>query len=787
MNKDLKTSHYGKASPFSLPAFKTSAFLLLMLLFAGLTTVQAQIANVTSWNFGGQVWIRWEDNSTGPNIIGYRIYKIDTSSSIPNTWDAWTEIGSVFKEDATGERLRELTPLVTAGSNRALRYPNPNGNLLQLASNERLFVETPQQNQQVFYAIRRVRRVEVNPDSCFIENEAGVIDTPSVGPTPLDFAFSSGIRIQPVLQKAAEYHTEIKDSVGVLQPDTFPYKIYCHWIDGKSDHASGRADYPVMGSASRNGVPFFFVVWEPSGGLPPDFGAVHALHGGGGKASNWKPGAGWAIDLVPNNNIMISHDDNNFNVLGGECWPIQKHTWWFGYPSQYDAFQFVSLNRSLAQAGDSVINYTQRRVMWVQDWLINGGQYSGFSPAYTAIMGFSLGGHGTSHISRAFPDTFSTATMFSYNPRSPGPTGLNASWRKRAFGAGLSPSPRTNLVNSDGPVLIQDVWNYNNRISTSRDLPILRHIHGRLDTNDLQAWDANLVEQVLKMDEGGDGLNFFWDGRKHVAFKPNRYFAAAPYGFDDKTVQTDLHWQMRFRNDYSYPGFYLFDADPGAGRLPDIGTGLPTNADNKGSFGGFIGWENPYEDSQEWYVDAFLISNEPEYSDKDACLWDSATAYMTVRRNQFFTPAGGTQINYFIYNPDNTLERFGNGQVTVETDGLIRLEDSIKLFQGKKTRIHFLLSGTPKNGSVTGFGTDELKDFEAWPNPVVDGQLHLRLPEAGGTVELRDLTGRLLKVYGDLEGLQVYTVNLPYGTDGVYFLNYLVQGRRVAVRKLMVR
>ncbi|MEM7040874.1 MAG: hypothetical protein AAF570_28180, partial [Bacteroidota bacterium] len=339
----------------------TCFFPLILLLFAcfgHFSSLNAQITNVDAWSEQGQIWLKWTHPNPSQDQIGYRIYARQAGSGFSSDWNDWEEIGSVFQEDATGSRLHDFDPLIT--HERKLRYLAPGGIVTPLTEDERLFVITPHADRDLFFAIRRVYRVESGGD-CTIQNETLPIGTDNRTGTALNFTFNAATDILPVLQKEATFETEVVEPDGSTRDTEFLYRIYAYWADGRFDHNDNRRGYPVMGNPTRNGVPYYFIVWLPENGVPNKYGAVHFLHGGQGKASKFRPGNAFGIDLVPENCLLIAHDDNNLNTLGSDCRVKARHTWWFGYSRDYDAFEKAPDNPFDLDT-DTVVNYTQRRV-----------------------------------------------------------------------------------------------------------------------------------------------------------------------------------------------------------------------------------------------------------------------------------------------------------------------------------------------------------------------------------------------------------------------------------------
>lgn len=98
--------------------------------------------------------------------------------------------------------------------------------------------------------------------------------------------------------------------------------------------------------------------------------AVLFLHGGDGSYWNYRPSTSGQhqINLHVENGLYVTLNDNLLIRLGSAASSsvANRNTRWFGYCSQFDRFQPSNL---LPASDEIVVNFTQRRISWVMDWL----------------------------------------------------------------------------------------------------------------------------------------------------------------------------------------------------------------------------------------------------------------------------------------------------------------------------------------------------------------------------------------------------------------------------------
>ncbi len=624
-------------------------------LFPTLATPTLAQTDVRSWSAQGQVWIVWRDQ--GALSKTYSIYSSEDQSPSSHCSD-WTLEATLFGQDAAVVRLRDQAHYTNASTRP--RVPDGNGGHYQLESDELVCALTPHESRDAHYAVLQTSDCLVN--AARRSNRSLFLLDPIGDP------------VRPVIQ--------VEGTETIHTGETISYRIYSLWADGRADHTDRRADIPVLANRYRNGTASLFMMFANTGTLlPSDRDVVHFLHGGGGHAAKFRPGNGEGIHLRPDTGLLLSHDDALF-VRANDGSVDRRLTYWFGYSQDYNPFLQVSNNPTLDETG-LVVNYTQRRIRWINEWLIED---LAVSRDHCALMGFSVGSHGASHIGRAFPRMWSTVSLLNHNPNQPG----DSIGHMKFWGPQDTAVP-TNLRGPDGAVVKTDeLWDIRFPISEYRDYPLFRWIHGTMDDNSLEGWDEDLVEALHDVNDAGHGMQVFWDSRAHAALRPDSEWSLFPYGFDDKLRRTDASFQRRYSASESYPAFFDIESPfPGGRRMPTPPP-FPFNpvnpGDAKGTWGGHIEWSTPIDERYEWSVESWLIDDE--YSAQDRSVYPRGWAKMTIRKARRFKPAPGTSVAYQV-SAAATGQVLLEGVLRARERGLVRLEESIPMRQGERTRIRF--------------------------------------------------------------------------------------------------
>lgn len=283
----------------------------------------AGASNVRAWYADGQVWVVWQ--TAPPDSDTYAIYASPTPFTDAS---AATLVGRLFQEEWLGARLK------LNANDPALTYtiPDSAGGTYALAADEGVFVSTVHDSGALYFGVAQWGESDV---------------TGSVTASPASFDYD--------LADPPECHVQLADTTAAGNP----YTLYCMWVDGLDDQDAGRPDFPVMANFAKNGAPHVFIVSEPAGGVgAAPRPAVWFLHGGDGATRQSFPDDREEIDLQITQGFLVAHDDHLVRVFDPSQ-PLNLTTWFFGWRKNYDPF----VVETEPAAGDTVVNYTQRRLL----------------------------------------------------------------------------------------------------------------------------------------------------------------------------------------------------------------------------------------------------------------------------------------------------------------------------------------------------------------------------------------------------------------------------------------
>lgn len=550
--------------------------------------------NVRAWYANGQVWIVWQAQL--PLQETYGIYK--NGSSFSNTSQA-TVIGRPFAYEYLPGTFIEQT------GNKAFTYtiPKPDGSTYTLAPGEGLFVETVTSSGAAYYAVVAWGKTAISP---------GVNITPSA----VNYTYD------PV-KEPVTCHLQLANTLN----GGYKARWYSMWLLGKQDLQAGRPDFPVMANVFKNGMPAMFIVSEAlnmdtsRGKLIP---ATHWLHGGGGSAIQHTADKTDQFNIAPKLGISVSHTDDLVQkiVHEGDTVITSGRTSWFGWVKSHNSFN----PGFQAGPGDTIINYTQRRILWINAWIIKNYQVD---PNRVALQGYSMGSGGVSALGKAFPSLFSTVSAFN--------NGFRRSQEEtitQIQGTVEANLPTNLRYKNNQAVHFNEVMDMHTLISSSRDLPIFRTWAGKNDINDRMHWGPDLVAQYRKVDSLGYGMQISWDERPHT------YETLGYHWIQSNTAQTtldNLATQELYNSKQSYPAFFNHrldsnNNDPGTGKM-GINNG---DGDNWGTWGGYHRWDinNVVDRNEVWSVVAWLESGA--VFGNDNCPVDALSADLAIRRPQVF-------------------------------------------------------------------------------------------------------------------------------------------------------
>lgn len=697
--------------------------------------------NVRAWYAKGQVWVVWEVSQPLPQT--YTIYK--NNVAFTNISQA-TAIGRPF--------LYEFFPgtyfVQTGNPNFRYKIPAPDGSIYTLAGNEALFVETPMAAGAAYYAVVRTGQNSVT---------AGVNGTPNAVPFQFD------PQNDPVT-----CHLQFTDTLVSGHKTNW----YSMWVLGKQDHWAGRPDFPVMANIYKNGMPAMFIVSESLTMDTTDGKRIpltNWFHGGGGSAENHIANRNPQFNVEPLKGITASHNDDFPHVLINEGDTIfnSSRSLWFGWTKAHNPF-----NPGFdADPGDTVINYTQRRILWINDWLIKNYRVD---PNRVALQGYSMGSAGASALGKAFPNRFSTVCAFN--------NGFRAALEptSEAIVGSIAENLPTNLRRAGGEVVrINEVFDLTTPTSPFRDFPLFRTWAGKRDENDRMHWGPDLVAQYRKADSLGLGTQICWDERPHT-YTSLGYHWIEGEGNTQQTFRDNTAFQENFARNQSYPAFFNHRLDP-QNKQPGLGMQGINNGDgdNWGAWGGYHNWDlNTLKDeADEWAVTAWLTDGAA--FGPDNCPQQQLTADLAIRKPQGFLPPPGTPINWQVIDLANQAV-LQNGFTLVRPNGLIVL-DQVVVYRGDIRKVRIQVTFGSSTSETAGFYGSVIQ-----PNPTRDFarlQLSAEHP-ASGELSLLNAAGiSVFTRYLELqEGINQLELNLQHLPPGLYFVR-LVAGEKQGVWRLV--
>jgi hypothetical protein len=586
--------------------------------------------NVRAWYADGQVWVVWQASFPLPDW--YAVYaKPTTFNDVANA----TLIGRPHKFEYGCAALKEQVDTTAT-----VRIPGPTGaGKYQLALDEALFVFTPHQAGSLYFAV-------------VAEGQTAVTAGQNITAAAVPFQYDpAGDPVECHLQ--------------TLFPSPFAAGFNCAafmmWADGRQNQWENRPDFPVMANAAKNGMPSLFFISVPAGlDTTQPFALSVWLHGGGGTARQSLAGSRIEIDIKPEDGVLLAHDDN---LIGwrDQVQPLpDMPTWHFGWRKNYDPFT----PGNLPTAVDTIVNYTQRRYLWIDDWLI---KHFNIDPNRIHIHGHSMGSSGATALVKCYPEHYASLTIFNN-----GFGGPEATSNVAVLGEPTLNFP-TNLKNRFGEtVRLLNLWNLLDNCASARDWPPIRHWHSKNDDNGTMQWDAYVVENYRKADSLGIGVQNMWSERNHgVDTGPayNDHWVSGTPANQQTMLDNVAFAESRFRSDASFPAFFNHRLDP---QNNDPGTGLiginNGDGDNWGAWGGWHRWSDTEENTVGWRVDAWLESAAVFANDN--CPADALKADVAIRRPQTFKPQTGQTLQWEVLDAA-TLAKLQSGSTVVQADNLV--------------------------------------------------------------------------------------------------------------------
>jgi pimeloyl-ACP methyl ester carboxylesterase len=606
---------------------------LKLLLFLSLGFHVSAQKNVRAWYAKGQVWVVWELSDSLPET--YSIYA--HPSSFTDASKALL-VGRIFKEEYLPGALKQQVDI-----SATYKIPNSNGGKYQLLPKEGLFVFTPHQAGSLWFAVA--------------ENEDKKVEA-SQNITAKAITFKYDPINEPV-----ECHLQYTE---VSSPG-FITQSYYMWADGRQNQWDGRPDFPIMANKAKNGMPSMFLVSasvniDTTKSIPE----VVWLSGGECAARQNVPDGREIVNIKPKDGILVSHNDDLFGHLLNYLGQFETSSRHIGWRKNYDPFSMDNAPKEI----DTVVNYTQRRYIWIDEWLIKNFHVD---PTRIHINGHSLGAKGAASISKAYPDHYASTTMFNIGFLEDEPPSLADIF----FGPSKLFYP-TNIVNRDGiTITYPNLSNITDRNSIERDLPFMRVFHGKSDDNSGSAWDSYVVHQFYESDSIGWGVQIYWGERGHNIETGPEYNDHWHMGNNpnQQTIVDDASYEeLKFRSRQSFPAFYNHHLESD-NKLPGDGTpgiGPKGVGDDWGTWGGYHRWESEKVVDQKnlWSVVVWLESKA--IFDHDNCPVNSLFADLAIRKPQAFLPTEGSLLNWNVKDNDTGIILV-SGKTTVGVDGLVRI------------------------------------------------------------------------------------------------------------------
>jgi len=623
----------------------------------------AQPFNVRSWYADGQVFVVWQ--FPAPPAAPTDTIEVYASAAAEASVNNMQRVGRLFYPEYTGARLQALVPAAR------LQIPTPAGGTYRLAADEGVFAFTPRQAGNLFFAVVDTGSIAVN---------AGNSDATAFNYDP------AGDPIRP--------HEQF---IGIT-PGGNPYTAYVVFADGRDDYNNARPDVPVLADADKNGVPHVFTITRPDNALPnAPLSCLFALHGGGGEYQLFRPGipARANLSLELDDGIVVTPDDSIYTNVEGMLG--RSNTSWFGYTPEFDPF--FSLQRSEPSSGAVVVNFTQRRIHWILDWLESPISPFTIDPRRVAMVGHSGGGRGTSHLTRLRPERFAAAVV--YTPASnltiddAGQVNfLRGNWDQNL--ATNIPDPSA----AGGFVGVTDIFTMTTRLSPERDFTLTRVFYGKRDEADAAAWSSAQRAVFDSLDDSRAGYMLFFDEREHG---PEMWHLETNDAGDGhagpwpdvgqwiapvRTRRASGQYLVdTYRPDQSYPGFFDADADTATvGQQPDPGPGDPDLGDAWGTWGGYADWDTTtiVDTPTRWGCTVFLTGLSATSVDNSP--YASVTMSMIPRRPRNFAPPEGAPIAWSAIDlASGTVLQAG--VTTAEPDGVVQVAGLIVPVDPARVRV----------------------------------------------------------------------------------------------------
>ncbi len=569
---------------------RTTTYLLKATNSLGFETSQSLTLTVaaypgTLWMAAGQVWLRWPD--AGP-LTGTQTYDVYRSTSPINSLSTATLVGRLFADDLRATRLKLADPAAT------WVLPAAAGGTTALAAGEAHFAWTPHVAETSFFAV-----------------------VPSGSSTPQ-------VKFGPIDETIAPVSAHVQRS-GIDGQSGLAFVDYALWVDGRAGADPGRADFPVMGPPSFNGLATIFRVYASPATASPMPGLL-VLHGNGGSWLDHHPAASNNGPDVRLSKGIVTAVDDAFAYAAGSTVSIGT-TRWFG---SWDGFDRFNPTQSLPPNGSMVHPYTLRRLLWIREWMIAN---RAVDPDRVLIAGHSMGALGAVTATRAYPDKFAGTLAYQCH------TNVVA-----GFGDFLRGNETQNLPTSLGASII-DVHDPAVLIAPG-DLPPMHIVWGV--TDNMIPW-ADKPATIAQFSAAKRGHQIWWDDRTH-GYPWTGHFVGS--------VGLRAESLVKLKRNQSYPAF-------SSEVSPDAST---SNA--WGTQGGYLEWDpdSIVDTPSLWSVELWLRGTATLAADVPS--FATVTVDISIRRPQLYRPAAGAVRTWTLRRiSDNAVLQ--TGALTVSPAGLV--------------------------------------------------------------------------------------------------------------------
>lgn len=679
-------------------AFSLTCLVAALLLVPALAHA-LQVTGIDCRNKNGQTFITW-NNLPGTGWT-YHVYasQIAVRTGTDFFANAW-ELGSVGDSSAVDRRITQLLGATTTFSVDSGAAP--------LNPRRGLFVVTPPGPGIMHYVILA---------------ESALY--------PLDYHFYPG-------QNTTEYP--------VIEQYAVPRPVWQQHI------TYPRCEHYVLWAGS-NDIPGFPAMWAKEnhalhfGVVPGKVGGALILrgHGRGHSFFSGVTTTGRAGETV------IAPDD------WLETWDVAS--FFLGYNNTYDPNVG---NNPYAAPGATVMDYTDRFVMYLLDW----GQ-ANFGPDRnrTYALGQSMGG------------SFAYFLAWHHSDRIAASMCVVPKVCARYFGD-TSPTIMATFermwspVNVDLPTIEgvpvfdwMDGRSLAQRYRRRGSAPIIAFA-GRQDV--IVSWEEKpRLFEALQANQAGE--TWFWDNREHSV--PSWQVTWEPEMLDEQQL-------YRYRLDLSYPALSNCTADS------DPGDGSPTSGDIVGTMNGFVQWDEELVDTRDrWEV--VLRPHTLHTRDGDLQPPSAIATDVTPRRLQKFLVTDRTSYRYTVEDVV-TGEPLASGVLNCDGEYLLTVPQVPVSPNGSRLSIQALSSLDVTDGRAPRTPRVALSS-----NPVRNGsRLQVEWPAEGpASIDLLDLAGRRVRSLYDAPARGATSLSLDASglAPGVYMVHARQGATSSSARVVVVR